>query len=317
MEYFVLSFNVMMPVILTIALGYFLKKKKYIDEVFIGKTSTIIFKIALPILLFNKTASSEVNLVLDKQLIKFLTFEIGVILLSFFIIYIISKYTIDDLKTRGAFVQGAFRSNFVIIGYPILISLGGESIVFPMTLLAVFLVPINNILAVTILTLNNPENENINFKEILINIVKNPLILGIVIGLIWSALKLPIPVFIKGTFDLIQGLATPLALIGIGSMFVLEKKEKINLPLFFSVIYKTIIIPLVATAFAVLIGIRGNYLAVIFISVATPTAATSFIMAKVMDSDYNLAANIVVASTTLSSITMFLGIAILKAYNLI
>jgi hypothetical protein len=73
----------------------------------------------------------------------------------------------------------------------------------------------------------------------------------------------------------------------------------------------------VATAFAVMIGIRGNYLAVIFISVATPTAATSFIMAKVMDSDYNLAANIVVASTSLSSITMFLGIAILKAYNLI
>ncbi|MDW7669401.1 MAG: AEC family transporter [Bacillota bacterium] len=317
MQYFVLSFNVMMPVILTIALGYFLKKYKFIDDVFIGKTSSIIFKIALPILLFNKTANSEVNLILDEKLIKFLLYGVGIVFLSFIIINTISKYTIKDLKTRGAFIQGAFRSNFVIIGYPILLSLSGDSIVFPMTLLAVFLVPLNNILAVTILTVNNPDNKNIDIKDILKNIVTNPLIIGIVLGLVWSLIKLPIPIFIQGTFDLIQGLATPLALIGIGSMFVLGNKKKIDLPLFFSTVFKTIIIPVLGTIGAILIGLEGNYLAVLFISIATPTAATSFIMAKVMDSDYNLAANIVVATTALSSITMFLGIAILKAYNLI
>lgn len=317
MQYFVLSFNVMMPVILTIGLGYFLKKFNYIDDVFIGKTSSIIFKIALPILLFNKTASSEVNLVLDENLVKFLIYGIGVVLVSFLIINKISKYTIQDLKTRGAFIQGAFRSNFVIIGYPILLSLSGDSVVFPMTLLAVFLVPLNNILAVTILTVNNPNNKNINFKDIIKNIATNPLIIGIVLGLFWSLIKLPLPIFIQGTFNLIQGLATPLALIGIGSMFVLENKKKIDLPLFFSVMYKTVLIPLIGTIGAILIGLEGNYLAVIFISIATPTAATSFIMAKVMDSDYNLAANIVVATTAVSSVTMFLGIAILKVYNLI
>src|SRR6056297_3131352 len=114
MQYFLLSFNVMMPVILTIALGYFLKKYKFIDDVFIGKTSSIIFKIALPILLFNKTANSEVNLVLDEKLIKFLLYGIGIVLISFFIINLASKHTIKDLKTRGAFIQGAYRSNYVI-----------------------------------------------------------------------------------------------------------------------------------------------------------------------------------------------------------
>lgn len=317
MNFFMLSVNIMTPIIAMIAIGYFLKIKGIIDDKFVNISSTIVFKIALPATLFYNTANSDLTTHINKDTWSFLCITCGILIITYFIGVFIASKTKWNEKTKGAFIQGVYRCNFVIIGYPILISLCGEEVIFKMTLLAICIIPIYNTLAVITLTINNPENKKLDIKSIVYNIIKNPLILSILTGFAIALLQVKIPLFINNTLITIKGLTTPLALINIGSMFCFRINENNKKPLFTAVFLKTIFTPVVFTLLAIWIGFRDLTLAIMFIVFATPTAASSFIMAKVMNSNDELASSIVVVSTALSSLTIFIGIIILKSYGLI
>ena len=317
MSFFILSVNIMTPIIAMIAIGYFLKRKGIIDDEFVNISSTIVFKMALPATLFYNTANSDLSIHINNNTLSFLCITCGILTVTYFIGVFIASKTNWNKKTKGAFIQGVFRSNYVIIGYPILISLCGEEVIFEMTLLAICIIPIFNTLAVITLTINNPDNKKLNIKNIVYNVFKNPLILSILSGFIITLMGINIPSFINNTLVTIKGLTTPLALINIGSMFCFRININNKKPLFIAVFFKTIFTPVVFTLLAIWIGFRNSTLAIMFIVFATPTAASSFIMAKVMNSNDELASSIVVVSTTLSSLTIFIGIIILKSYGLI
>jgi len=317
MEYFVLSFNVISPIIIITMLGYFLKKKSVISDEFTEKVTYIIFKISIPALLFNKITSLKVDLSLNQVQRNFIIYTGLVLILVYLIIELSAKIFIKDIKTRGTYVQGSIRSNYIFIGYPVLLSLFGDEVVFPMILLTLVSLPIFNVTAILTLTINNPKVKGVDVRELLKNIFTNPIILSIIIGFLWSILSFPVPQFLSKTFELVGDVSTPMALIVIGSMFVVNTKGRLNLPLVFTVLNKNIFLPIIFTTAAAYLGFRGVYLGTIFLIFAAPSSTTSFIMAKAMDSNYSLAANIVLASTALSSLVIFIGIVILKYSNLI
>ncbi len=317
MEYFILSFNVISPIIIITVLGYFLKKKGVISDEFTEKVTYIIFKISIPALLFNKITDLNVSLSLNEVQRNFMIYTGLVFIGAYFLIELTAKLFIKDIKTRGAYVQGSIRSNYIFIGYPVLLSLFGDEVVLPMILLTLVSLPIFNVTAILTLTINNPKLKGVNIKELLKNIFTNPIILSIIAGFLWSVVGLPVPQFAGKTFELVGAVSTPLALIVIGSMFVVNTKSGVNLPLIFTVLNKNILLPVIFTFAAAYLGFRGVYLGTIFIVFATPASTTSFIMSKAMDSNYSLSANIVLASTALSSLIIFIGIIILKSANLI
>ncbi|SHJ21340.1 hypothetical protein SAMN02745751_02012 [Dethiosulfatibacter aminovorans DSM 17477] len=316
MEYFILSTNVLFPVLVMIVIGYILKKTGLADEDFVSKSSTLVFKVALPAAMFYNTVNSKTEFNFDMDTWEFLIVTCGCLLATFFAAFYIAKKSKWDSKTKGAFVQGAYRSNYVIIGYVIIENLFGDIAMLKMSLLAVFVIPLYNILAVVILTIYNPNNKEINIGGIIGNIARNPLIIGIMTGFIFKTMNIPIPVFANNTLSLLKGIATPLALINIGSMFSVNIDIGYRKPMLTAVAIKTILKPLLFTALAVALGFRDHTLGVMFIVFATPTAASSFIMAKAMNSNETLASNIVVISTTISFITIFTGISVLKYLGL-
>lgn len=316
MEYFILSFNVISPIIIITVLGYFLKKKSVISEEFTEKITYIIFKISIPALLFNKITGLDVSLSLNEVQRNFMIYTGMVFIGAYLLFELTAKLFIKDIKTRGAYVQGSTRSNYIFIGYPILMGLFGDQVIFPMILLTLVSLPIFNVTAILTLTINNPNLKGVNLKGLLKNIFTNPIILSIIAGFLWSVIGLPVPLFASKTFELVGAVSTPLALIVIGSMFVVNTKPGVNLPLIFAVFNKNIFLPVIFTIIAVYLGFRGVYLGTLFIVFATPTSTTSFIMSKAMDSNYSLSANIVLASTALSSVIIFIGIIILKSTNL-
>lgn len=316
MEYFILSINVLFPVLAMILIGYILKKTGLADDDFVSKSSTIVFKLALPAAMFYSTVNSKAEFSFDFDTWKFITVTCSCLLVTFFTAFHIARRSKWDNRTKGAFVQGAYRSNYVIIGYVIIENLFGDIAMLRMSLLAVFVIPLFNILAVVILTIYDPNNKEINIGGIIKNIVKNPLIIGILSGFIFKSMSIEIPVFTNNTLSLLKGIATPLALINIGSMFSVNIDIGCRKPMLMAVVIKTILKPLVFTTLAVILGFRDHTLGVMFIVFATPTAASSFIMAKAMNSNDTLASNIVVISTTLSFITIFTGISVLKYLGL-
>lgn len=317
MDFVLISIDLLMPMILLIFLGYLLKKKGIINDQYENISSRLVFNLALPITMFSATAKSNMRVAINADMWFFVAITSLMLISMGFISHFVSLHIVKDRRTRGAFVQGAFRSNFVIIGYPILMSLFGDDVLLPMTLVTVFLIPIVNVFSVIILTINNPEIKEIDFKKIILNIITNPLIISILMGIAFSLLQIELPNFLENTFAYIRGLTTPLALINIGSMFVFGVQMKDREIQLACLALKSFIYPVFYTAIGIMLGFRDQILGVLFIAIAAPSPPSGYVMAKIMHSDDVFSANNIVLSTALSGITFFVGITVLKYLNLI
>ncbi|MGB5287808.1 MAG: AEC family transporter, partial [Ignavibacteriaceae bacterium] len=180
-----------------------------------------------------------------------------------------------------------------------------------------FILPLYNILAVIILTVPLRKERKLNLRSTLIEIVLNPLIVAVIIGLPFSYFKLNIPSVLNLTAGFLSELALPLALIGIGGSLNLENIKKASGLAFTSSAIKIILVPTVLTLGASYFGFSGLDLGIMFILFACPTAIVSFIMAEAMGANSKLAGNIVLISTIASVITIAAGIVILKELSLI
>ena len=235
------------------------------------------------------------------------------ILITFIASYLFSKSVIKQKVSRGAFVQGAFRSNYVIIGYPLILNMFGETGIAKAAVLTAFMMPIFNVLAVIILSITSDNEMANDKKKIILNIIKNPLIIAIFISLFFSYFQIKLPTFANQTIDYLAQLSMPLALLGIGSFFSFEKMKDCFSNALLASIIKIVINPLIFVSIAYFIGFRGDNLGVLFVLFGSPTSISSFIMAEAMDNDSDLAANIIIITTMGAIFTIFMGVYILKS----
>ena len=237
--------------------------------------------------------------------------------LTCLIFSVLTAIAVKDKRKVGAAVQSMFRSNASILGVVFIqnmysdpaegsAALAGYAIAMP------FVILMYNVLSVIVLTVFMPtevgeEKQKINIGKILINTIKNPLIIAVLIGLPFMFLPIELPGVIEKTVDYLSGCATALALISLGAGFSLSAlKGKITLATVTSFV-KTVLHPILGVGAAYLLGFRGNELLITFIIFGTPAAVSSYIMAKNMKSDYELAGQILLISTMMSIFTVFLG----------
>jgi malonate transporter len=306
--------NVVSPVFLLIALGYFVKRINVINENFVDVTSKFVFTVSLPALIFINIAEIDLSAVIDVNQIIYIY---AATLISFFIIWILSIPFIKEAKNLSVFVQGAYRSNYAIVGLAIISKLFGDSALGKASIVLAFVLPLYNILAVIILTVPFRKERKLNITSTLVEIMLNPLILGVIAGLPFSYFKIKIPDIANFTLGFLSELALPLALIGIGGSLNLQNIKRASGLAFTSSAIKVIFIPLTLTAGGYYLGFSGMDLGVMFILFACPTAIVSFIMAEAMGANSKLAGNIVLISTIASVFTIATGIVILKELSLI
>ena len=216
MSNLIFSLNATMPIFLTMILGLFFRKVGILDESFTSKMNKFVFKIALPVLLFQDLSDSDFSAVWD---IKFVLFCFFATLLSILAVWGLS-HLLKERSARGEFIQAAYRSSAAILGIAFIQNIYGNSGMAPLMIISS--VPLYNIMAVVVLAVFCPEREEITadfVKKTAKNIVTNPIILGIAAGLLWSVLRIPKPVILQKTVQNIAVLATPLGLIAMGASF--------------------------------------------------------------------------------------------------
>jgi len=238
-------------------------------------------------------------------------------LLVYFIIWIISSLFIKDGRDLSVFVQGAYRSNYAIVGLAIIANLFGDKGLGKASLILAFLLPVYNVLAVVILTVPMRKIRKLNLLSTVYEVMLNPLIIAVIISLPFSYFKLELPSMLFTTGNFLSDVALPLALIGIGGSLNIENIRRASSLAFSSSILKLIVVPVVLTFFAYLFGYRAMDLGIMFILFACPTAIVSFIMAEAMGCNSKLAGNIVVISTIGSVFTISAAIIFLKSVGLI
>lgn len=314
MENLLFSFNVVVPIFIIVFFGVFLKAKKIINDNFINTSTNLVFKIALPALLFRDIAKTDFRKVFNINLI---IYALAGITLSFIVLCVLVPLFVKDNRSRGAFIQGVFRSNYAIIGLPLAYNMFGQSGFAKSAVLLSFAVPLFNVLAIIILTVTSPNAVNSSKKDIVFNVIKNPLILSVLLAIPFSYYQITLPQIASKSIDYLASIAIPLALLGLGGQFSFTSVKK-SLSLSLSATFlRLVIAPLIFTFAAFYVGFRNEELGALFILFGSPTAVSSYIMAKAMDSDSDLAAHIVLMTTLGSVLTIFAGVFILKTIGAI
>lgn len=288
-----------------ILLGYYLKVKGVVNDAYIKTTMTIVFKICLPGMLFLKVSRADLSLLTTGDSLQFVTLVVAGTLIIFVSAKLIAKLIGVSPEDHGTFVQGIFRSNYVIIGYSVLDGLFGDKIVGRMALLVVTIVPLYNILAIWVLDKSDEEGNQL--LRTLLKIIKNPLLIGIALGFIVSVVQIPIPSVFETVIDTLGKVGTPLGLLGIGAYFSTKGLKNLR-ESSIVLLVKLIVAPTIMVIIASLLGFAYMDLVIIFVIFGSPTAITSFIMATALKGNSRLAANIVILTTAFSLITLVIGI---------
>lgn len=316
MENFIYSVDATFPIFLVMVIGYILKQIGMLNDNFVTVANRFNFKVTLPFMLFRDISGVDIRAVFD---IRYVLFCALVSTACFWIIWGGVKLFLKDQSMRGAFVQASFRSSAAVMGLAFIQNMYGSSAMGP--LMIVSAVPLYNIFSVIVLTFEGAHSGEVDPKQKIkaacINIAKNPIILGILAGLIVGLLGIDFPVIVDKTVNSVAQMATPLALITIGAGFEGRKALAKIRPTIVASMIKLVIQPLILLPVAAWMGFRGEQMIAILIMLASPTTPSCYIMAKNMDNDGVLTASVIVMTTLLAAFTLTGWIFILKTVGLI
>lgn len=311
-ENLVLSLNVVIPLFLQMLLGNGLKKLRLLTEHTIKELNHIAFRIFLPILLFYNIYTTDLEQEFNGKLVMYAVFSI---LILFLLLMIFVPIFEKKNSRRGVLVQVGFRSNFVLFGLPVAISLFGADKVGSASLLIAVIVPLFNMLAVV--ALESFRGKDLSLVGILKGIVTNPLILASILAIILNLNHIRLFSFLTETIGALAKIATPLSLIVLGAQFRLEDAKHCKKQLIAGLILRLLVVPAIFLPPAVFLGFRGSEFIPLMIMYCAPAAVSSYTMAELMDGDGILASQLVFYSTACSVITLFLIIFLVKTIGII
>lgn len=312
MDCIILAFKVVFPILVYVSIGYFFKQIKLYDEKGIKVVNDLVFKLFLPCLLFYNIYTTEIDKIFNLSLILY---AVTFILILFVLLMITVPRFIKENSKCGVFIQGIFRSNFVLFGLPVTISLLGEGNAGLTSLAIAFVVPLYNVLAVV--CLETFRKSKVNILNIIKGIAKNPLIISSLLGILFLVLKIELPDFCSNIVRDLSRVATPLALIGLGGSFTFSSVKNNLKKLIIILSLKLIVIPVIAIGLsAYAFGFRGASVVTLISIFASPTAVSSFTMAQSMGGDSDLAAQTVVFTSMFSILTVFVIVAVTKYLSL-
>ncbi len=308
---FIVSVEAVFPIFAIMTIGVMIRKAGLITPPEQKRFNRIVFVCCFPAMMFmnlyGKDIASAINL-------KLIIYAVAVLLILYAVTVVVVLKLEPSQKSRGAMIQAIYRSNFVIMGIPVVQNVFGRGELAMTAVVVTVVVPIFNVLAVV--TLEIFRGSKPNFKDILVNLAKNPIILGAIAGIIAILLNIKLPSFIENPINLMGDAATPMTLLLLGASFNFESAAKEKRNLIICIVGRLIVFPLIGLTGAILMGFRGVALLTLVAMLAAPSAVTSYTMAQSMDSDYELAGNCVIFSSLFSIITMFLWIFILKSLGM-
>jgi len=328
------SFNAVAPILLLTALGYLFTRIGLFNQEFLKVANKFVFRVGLPTMLFCNVYEIESLSAIRWGFVLLATLTV---VLLFFIALVLVRFLVPDHKQKGVIMQCTFRSNFAVIGLPLATSMGGAAGTAAASLLAAFTIPVFNVLAVISLSLYSG-SERPSVKKILRDIAHNPMILGVLIGLVLLVIRALLPTDAAGapvftiSGDLpwlytvckrISNLASPLAMLVLGGQFSFDAIHGLRRQLTLGVLCRTVMAPIVGLAIALLcraiglLQLSAGEIAGLAALYGSPVAVSSAIMAGQMGNDEQLAGQLVVWTSIVSLLTLFLIIFTLRQLGLL
>ncbi|WP_298446992.1 AEC family transporter [uncultured Marinobacter sp.] len=301
-----------LPVFAMVFIGLGLRRIGWIDDTFVHTASALVFKATLPTLVFLSIIKADLSTSLNLGLLVFYLFAT---LASFTLAWFWARWRVPHAD-RGVYVQGAFRGNCGIVGLALAANLYGDFGLSAGSILLGVVILSYNALSVIVLTAYQA-GQSPEWRRILKDILRNPLILSVFAAVPVAWLDLQLPNWVLTSGDYFASLTLPLALLCIGATVSFSALRNDSSIAFSSSLMKMVFLPALCTGAAWAVGFSGPELGLLFLFFASPTAAASFVMAKALGGNDRLAANIIAITTLMASVTITLGVFVLKGAGLI
>ena len=295
-----------------VLLGLVLRRLGLLREAVINRVSRLAFNIGLPAMLFASAAQVDYS---SLRSARYLLAGVLATLLTLALAWCYSRWRGHPRARQGIFVQAAFRSNLAIIGIALAVAAYGERGPVLAALPVALLTVLYNVLAVWVL--NTTLGAGASVVALVTGVVRNPLIIGITAGLALAISGLPVPAVLAPVGAGLSALFLPLMLLCIGGAMQLSKLRSTGAIAWEATVWRLCVGPLLAVVLAFLLGERDEPLGVLFLLLASPVAAASFVMVVAARGDGVLAANIVVLTTLLSMVTVTAGFFLLSLFSLV
>ena len=311
----VFSLNATVPVFIIMVFGWVVKRIGLLDDHSTAKINKFVFRTLLPALLFMDLSTADFRTVWDS---RYVLFCMGVTLLSVGIAVAFSLLHKDRCE-RGEIIQASYRSSAAVLGIAFINNIYGKATVA--ALMIVGTVPLYNIIAVVALSLTSPDRDRNSGSRLWLNTLKgiatNPIILGIIAGILWSLSGLSQPVIMSKSISYLGNMATPLSLIALGaSVRFGEAREKVGLTLGIAAV-KLLLFCAMFLPLAVKMDFRGEKLVAILVMLGSATTGSCFVMAKNLGHKGTITAFAVMLTTLCSAFTLTMWLFILKSLSYI
>lgn len=284
------------------------------EGVFADKANKFVFKVALPVLLFEDLSNSDFLKVWDTRFVMFcFVSTLGGILLT-----VLLSMALKDRRLRGEFIQASYRSSAALLGIAFIKNIYGDVGMAPLMIIGS--VPLYNVMAVVILSFTNPEGAVLDRRMLgktAAGILKNPIILGILTGMAWSLLGLKQPQIMEKTVSSLAGVATPLGLMAMGASFDFRQaSQRVGAAAGASAI-KLVLLCAVFLPAAVYLGFREQQLVAILVMLGSAATVSCFVMARNMGHEGVLSSSVVAITTCGSAFTLTLWLDLIRTLGLI
>ena len=316
-ENILFSLNSTLPLFFVMVLGYVLYQKKFLSDGFVAGANKFVFYVALPVQLFRDLGSTDVRATFDGA---YVLFCFAVTLVSILTLWALAKLFLKNKSLVGEFVQVCYRSSAAILGSAFLQSIYGDASMSSLMILGS--VPLYNIMAVVILTLESPDAAQTGsmaakLKKSVRGIVTNPILLGIAAGFAWSLLRLPMPAMLNKTLSNVAGLTSPLALLVIGAGFKGRKALGYLRPTAVATVVKLMVLPALFLPLAVRFGFVDEKLVALLVMLGSIATPACYVMAKQMGHEGVLTGSVCVTTTLFSAFSLTFWLFVLRSFGCI
>ena len=305
------SISITAPIFLVLIVGVILERIGMINDNFVEVASKLVFNVTMPALIFISITQNSKD---PGAHLPLLLYSLVATVLGYLVLEWVVGKTVANKSDRGIVVQGAFRSNMAIIGLAYCLNAYGNDALAIASIYIGGVMVLYNVLAV--ITINRSMNAQKSVTDSLKAIAKNPLIIAIVVAFAASQVNLTLPDVVTQAGNYFARMTLPLALLCAGASLRFNALKKDISPAMISTIGKLVFMPFLLTLGGYLWGFRGMELCILFLLSSSPSASAGYIMARAMNGNAVLAANIIVLTTIFSLLTTSLGVTLLGAVGL-
>lgn len=308
------TFHSIAPLFVMVGIGIVVRKAGLLQEGHAGILNKLCFYVFIPCMMIKSASSADFSQLTDSWMYLYglVSIVAGALLLSF-----IAPKFMSERPKIAALVHSGFRSNTMLLGMPIAVNLLGETEAFPAILMLLLASPVSNACGIFVMSLFGNEERKQGILQSLRSILVNPVTIGLLAGVLIAVFDIPLPTAISEPIASFSSAATPVAMISIGASFRFERLVSDIRYVGWGVFIKLIVLPILFVVPLILLGYRNAVVLGIYLLHATPSASTSGILTEMMGGDGALSNEIIIISTACSAITLFVGVALLRACGVV